>query len=390
VVRHPRLQEPATTAAAVVGAAVGLHVDEVLVADERAHDEAHVVGHRVAVGLAHDHARVLDGELDAARVPPRIDRQPAFADPLRVIGDQAFHPEVRVQAETLHALPHRVVAVAAFGVEPDRTAQIVDGIDPLGDHLAPGRLVAGEHAEVLGRPAFGGIGPVGADEVQDLPQRHHLVGLAHRLARVLVDEEVRAALVHRRLQLLEAGLRGPHFLQHVVDDENKVVRRHAHRTGGSAALRQLARAGDARGLLVLRPVPTCQEHELRNIDVHRADVFATLAERAAPDPARGRQLFIHPEQGHPDELAGVHVLQARGRAARRTQPAGQAGIEIGARWQQPLRRFLEVEDACGAVGHGGLRVRAVCRGGLYGVPCGHSTLPILFTASVISRASPSQ
>ena len=70
---------------------------------------------------------------------------------------------------------------------------------------------------------------------------------------------------------------------------------------------------------------------------------AALALGAGPDPRRGRQLLVHPEHRHADEAARVHVLETRGRAARRTEPAAQAGVETGALGQQFQRGILEVD-----------------------------------------------
>jgi hypothetical protein len=63
---HPGLEKAATATAAIVGAAIGLHIDKIVGADQTADDEAHVLSDRFTVCLAHDHAGVLNGELDEA------------------------------------------------------------------------------------------------------------------------------------------------------------------------------------------------------------------------------------------------------------------------------------------------------------------------------------
>ena len=150
----------------------------------------------------------------------------------------------------------------------------------------------------------------------------------------------------------EARLGRAHLVQHVLDDHDEVTGRHAHGAGRRVELREMAGARDPRRLPVVRPVAAGQEHQLGDVDLHRADILAALAQGAAPDPGRRRQLLVHPEHGHADELARIHVLQTRCRASRRTQTAGQAGVEIGARRQQLERCLLEVEGGDRGLRHG--------------------------------------
>ena len=95
-----RLEETTAATAAEVVALVGVHVDEVLFANNRFHNKAQVVCGFVAVGLTDDLAGILNGELDTKFfVPVRVDGKLAFADPLGVEVVDAFNFEVVLDVE---------------------------------------------------------------------------------------------------------------------------------------------------------------------------------------------------------------------------------------------------------------------------------------------------
>jgi hypothetical protein len=100
------LQEaPAAPAAEIVGA-VGLHIDEIFLADHRFDHEAQVFGNRIAETLADDLARVLDRKFDfQVLVPVGVDLEFAFTDPLGVILVNIFDFKVVLEVEFFQSGP---------------------------------------------------------------------------------------------------------------------------------------------------------------------------------------------------------------------------------------------------------------------------------------------
>jgi hypothetical protein len=95
-----RLQEPPAAAAAVVVGAVGLHIDEIFFSHHRLDDVPQIFGDGVAVGLADDLTRILNGELDLqVLVPVGVDLQLPFTDPLRVVLIDVLDDEVVLDVE---------------------------------------------------------------------------------------------------------------------------------------------------------------------------------------------------------------------------------------------------------------------------------------------------
>lgn len=89
------LEKSAAAAATVIVGAVGLHVDEILLAHHRLDHEPQVFGNGIAVGFPDDLAGILDGELDAqVLVPVGIDLEFAFPDPLGVIFVDVLDDEI--------------------------------------------------------------------------------------------------------------------------------------------------------------------------------------------------------------------------------------------------------------------------------------------------------
>jgi hypothetical protein len=80
------LQKTAATPAAVVVGPVGLHVDEVFLADDRFDHKPEVLGDGIAIAFADNLTGVLNRELDfEVLVPIGIDFQFAFTDPLGIV-----------------------------------------------------------------------------------------------------------------------------------------------------------------------------------------------------------------------------------------------------------------------------------------------------------------
>lgn len=136
-----------------------------------------------------------------------------------------MHAEDGREAEAPDAVPHRAVAAAALGIRPDRATEFIDRIDPLADHLASRLLVARRQAEILRRPALRGIGPAGADNVEDLPQRNRFLRLVDRFAAVLVDDEVRARLVLVAEPAIDMNMSCRGLCVGIFDDERHRRRR---------------------------------------------------------------------------------------------------------------------------------------------------------------------
>ncbi len=174
-----------------------------------------------------------------------IDREFTFPDPSGIIGNQTLQFEISLHAETVQGVPHGIVAVPAFGVQPHLAAQLIDGIDPFFYDFIPGLFITGKHAEIFRSPALGGIGPVGTDQVEDLPQRNHLVRFVHRFAGILIDKEKCTLFIHRCLQVFKGRLGLSNLFQHVLDDENKIIGRQPHGTGRVGGANELAAADDS-------------------------------------------------------------------------------------------------------------------------------------------------
>ena len=83
------------------------------------------------------------------------------------------------------------------------------------------------------------------------------------------------------------------------------------------------------------------EDELGDVDLHGADIDAALAHGAHPGPLAAQNLLVQPQGGHPQEFARIHVIKARGRAARRTGAAGQTQVQVPPFGEQRLDLVLE-------------------------------------------------
>jgi len=177
------LEEPAAAAAAVIVRAVGLHVDEVVFADHGLDDEAQIFGNGVAITLANDLTRILDGELDfQILVPVGIDLQFALANPLGVVFVDVLDLELMRNVVFFQSCQDREGNVPSLGIEKDATPQIVGLLGRCAGDVLPGVVIGQKHTVVLAAPSLGPIGPIGTGQVQDFPQGHHLIRFRDRLA----------------------------------------------------------------------------------------------------------------------------------------------------------------------------------------------------------------
>ena len=143
-----------------------MHVDEILFTDHRLDHETQVFGNRVAKGFTHQLTRVLDGELDfTLPVPLAAGPELALADPLGIVLNDAFDFEVGLELEFFQSEPDCKEFVPSLGIEPDLAAEVLHGIFLYFDDVFPSLVVTQKHAVVLGCPAFGSVGPVGARQV---------------------------------------------------------------------------------------------------------------------------------------------------------------------------------------------------------------------------------
>jgi hypothetical protein len=164
------LEIPAAAAAAVVVRPVRPHVDEVLLTDHRCDDKTQVLGDRVAIGLSHQLAGILDRERDLAiLVPIGIDLELALPYPFGIETNDALDLEIVGNIEFFQSDPDCKEFVPSFRIEPDLTTQVIHrlGLDP--HDMLPVLPVLGEQAVVLGRPALCCVRPVRPDEMEDLP-----------------------------------------------------------------------------------------------------------------------------------------------------------------------------------------------------------------------------
>jgi hypothetical protein len=103
---EPGLQEATAAAAAEIVGAVGLHVDEIFLADHRFYNETQVLGNRITVALADDLAGILNREFDfQVLVPVGIDFEFSFTNPFGIIFVNAFNFKVVLEVEFFQSGP---------------------------------------------------------------------------------------------------------------------------------------------------------------------------------------------------------------------------------------------------------------------------------------------
>jgi hypothetical protein len=182
-----RLQKTASSAATIVVAAVGGHVDEILLAHDGFDHETQVFGDGVAVALPDDLAGVLRGKLDfKVLVPGGIGFELAFPDPFRVVFVDVLDFEFVRNVEFFQSGPDRESDVPSLRVQKRFATQLVGLVGGRLNDMFPAVVVGKEHAIVLASPSLGPVSPRGARQMQDLPEGNHLVRLRHGLPGVLV------------------------------------------------------------------------------------------------------------------------------------------------------------------------------------------------------------
>jgi hypothetical protein len=100
------LEETATTAAAVVVRAVGVHFDEIFFTHHSLDHITQIFCHRVSKGFSYQLARVLYGKLDLTfPVPLGIDLEFSLADPLGVVLNDTLDFKIEVDIEFFQSGP---------------------------------------------------------------------------------------------------------------------------------------------------------------------------------------------------------------------------------------------------------------------------------------------
>jgi hypothetical protein len=187
--RIPRLQESAAAAATIIVRAVGRHINEVFFSYNRFYHKPEVFRHRIAETLTHQLTRILNSKFDLQiLVPVGIDFQFSFPNPLGIILDDTFDFEFERNVEFFQSGPDCKKFMPSLRIEPDFTAQLIHSLCLDSYDLLPSGKILAEQAVVLCCPSFAAVSPVCSDNVENLPQRNHLVRLGNRLSRVLIQK----------------------------------------------------------------------------------------------------------------------------------------------------------------------------------------------------------
>jgi threonine dehydrogenase-like Zn-dependent dehydrogenase len=100
------LQEPAAAATTVVVGAVGLHVDEILFANDGFHHKTQIFGNGVSKTFSDDLTGILDGELNfQILVPIRVDFEFTFTNPFSVVFIDVLDFEIVFEVEFFQSGP---------------------------------------------------------------------------------------------------------------------------------------------------------------------------------------------------------------------------------------------------------------------------------------------
>jgi hypothetical protein len=103
---EPGLQESTAAPAAEIVGAVGLHIDEIFLADHRLDHKTKILGNRIAVTLADDLAGILNREFDfQVLVPVGVDLEFAFTNPFGIVFVDAFNFKVVLEVEFFQSGP---------------------------------------------------------------------------------------------------------------------------------------------------------------------------------------------------------------------------------------------------------------------------------------------
>lgn len=106
LVLEPGLQETAPAAAAIIVGAVGLHVDEVFLADHGFDYKPEILGDRIPKSFTNNLTGILNRELDLQiLVPVGIDLQFAFPDPFGIVFVDVFDFKIVFQVEFFQSGP---------------------------------------------------------------------------------------------------------------------------------------------------------------------------------------------------------------------------------------------------------------------------------------------
>ena len=95
-----RLQESAAAATAVIVGSVGLHVDEIFLADNGFDNKAQIFGYGVSIAFADNLAGILHGKLDfKILVPVGIDFESSLPDPFGIIFVNILYLKIMLKVE---------------------------------------------------------------------------------------------------------------------------------------------------------------------------------------------------------------------------------------------------------------------------------------------------
>lgn len=165
-----RLEIPAAAAAAEVVGPVGGHVNKIFFTHNRPDHIPQVFGYRIAQGLSHQLAGILDREFYLTfLVPVRRGLELAVLDPLGIQLNNGFDFKVVRDVEFFQSCQDCKEFVPSLGVEPDFTAQILHCFHLGSDNFFPVLIICGKQAVVFSSPALGSISPVSACQVHDFP-----------------------------------------------------------------------------------------------------------------------------------------------------------------------------------------------------------------------------
>ena len=102
-------------------------------------------------------------------VPVRVDSQLSFPYPFGITLNDGYDFKLVRNIEFLQPGPDREEFVPSFRVKPILAAQIVNGLGFDSYNVFPRIPIFHEHTIVFCCPSLGAVGPISADDMQDLP-----------------------------------------------------------------------------------------------------------------------------------------------------------------------------------------------------------------------------
>ena len=94
------LEESTATATAVVVGSIRLHVDEILLSNDRPDNKSQIFSHGITIAFTDDLARVLDREFNLqVFVPIGIDLEFSLSDPFGIIFIDVFNLKIMIYIE---------------------------------------------------------------------------------------------------------------------------------------------------------------------------------------------------------------------------------------------------------------------------------------------------